>query len=110
MIGVQLLTETLERGVDLDRVDVRCALPEGDGDVVAASRAHDQHVAGIVAQQVGVRVAVERLLGEKDVDGRHRLVSAIVDQLEQVTSAGECARLRVLRRTLAWQQTVGGIR
>jgi len=38
------------------------------------------------------------------------LVSAIVDQLEQVTSAADCARLRVLRRTLAWRQTVGGIR
>jgi hypothetical protein len=38
------------------------------------------------------------------------LVAAIVDQLEQLTAAAECARLRVLRRTLAWQQTVGGIR
>ncbi|MDQ3012173.1 MAG: hypothetical protein M3X11_15870 [Acidobacteriota bacterium] len=38
------------------------------------------------------------------------LFSAIVDQLEQLTSTVECARLRVLRRTLAWQQTVGGIR
>src|SRR5215210_6745972 len=38
------------------------------------------------------------------------LVSAIVDQLEQLSSTTECARLRVLRRTLAWQHTVGGIR
>ncbi len=38
------------------------------------------------------------------------LVSAIVGQLEQLASAAECARLQVLRRTLAWQQTVGGIR
>jgi hypothetical protein len=38
------------------------------------------------------------------------LVSAIVDQLEPLISAAECARLQVLRRTLAWQQTVGGIR
>ena len=38
------------------------------------------------------------------------LISAIVDQLELLTSPAECARLKVLRRTLAWQQTVGGIR
>lgn len=38
------------------------------------------------------------------------LMSAIVDQLEPLTNAAECARLKVLRRTLAWQKTIGGIR
>ncbi len=38
------------------------------------------------------------------------LISAICDQLERLADAGQCARLKVLRRSLAWQQTVGGIR
>ncbi|HMV84616.1 MAG TPA: hypothetical protein PLD20_23100 [Blastocatellia bacterium] len=38
------------------------------------------------------------------------LISAICDQLEMLADAGQCARLKVLRRSLAWQQTVGGIR
>lgn len=42
-------------------------------------------------------------------DFAFQLISAICDQLEEVASASQCARLKVLRRTLAWQQTVGGI-
>lgn len=38
------------------------------------------------------------------------LISAICDQLEPLADAGQCARLNVLRRSLTWQQTVGGIR
>jgi hypothetical protein len=37
------------------------------------------------------------------------LLEAVVGQLEQLTSEREQARLAVLRRTLAWQQTVGKI-
>jgi hypothetical protein len=43
-------------------------------------------------------------------DFAFQLISAICDQLEPLANAAECARLKVLRRTLAWQQTVGGIR
>lgn len=39
-----------------------------------------------------------------------QLLSAICDQLEPLANAAEAARLNVLRRTLDWQQTVGGIR
>lgn len=38
------------------------------------------------------------------------LITAIADQLEQLTTESERARLAVLRKTLAWQQTVGKIR
>ncbi|HZN10966.1 MAG TPA: hypothetical protein VFC61_04770 [Blastocatellia bacterium] len=40
----------------------------------------------------------------------YQLLAAIVDQLEKLTSERERARLQVLRRTLAWQQTVGGMK
>jgi hypothetical protein len=40
----------------------------------------------------------------------YQLLASIVDQLEPLTSERERARLQVLRRTLAWQQTVGGMR
>lgn len=43
-------------------------------------------------------------------DFAFQLLSAITDQLEGLMSEAERARLKVLRRTLAWQQTVGGIR
>jgi hypothetical protein len=43
-------------------------------------------------------------------DFAFQLISAICDQLEPLANVAECARLKVLRRTLAWQQTVGGIR
>ena len=43
-------------------------------------------------------------------DFAFQLISAICDQLEPLADPAECARLKVLRRTLAWQQTVGGIR
>jgi hypothetical protein len=36
-----------------------------------------------------------------------QLLSVIVEQLEQLTTEREQARLEVLRRSLAWQQTVG---
>jgi hypothetical protein len=36
-----------------------------------------------------------------------QLLSAIVEQLEPLTTERERARLEVLRKTLAWQQTVG---
>lgn len=36
-----------------------------------------------------------------------QLLSAIVDQLDRLTTEREQARLKVLRRSLAWQQTVG---
>ncbi len=38
------------------------------------------------------------------------LLEAIVDQLEGLTTERERTRLNVLRRALAWQQTVGGIK
>ncbi len=38
------------------------------------------------------------------------LISAICDELETLADAGQYARLKVLRRSLAWEQTVGGIR
>ncbi len=38
------------------------------------------------------------------------LITEIADQLEQLTTESERARLAVLRKTLAWQQTVGKIR
>jgi hypothetical protein len=37
------------------------------------------------------------------------LLAAIVEQLERLTPEREQARLAVLKRTLAWQQTVGRI-
>jgi hypothetical protein len=40
-------------------------------------------------------------------DFTFQLLSAIVEQLETLTSERERARLQVLRRTLAWQQTIG---
>ena len=36
-----------------------------------------------------------------------QLLTAIVEQLERLTSERERARLEVLRRTLTWQQTIG---
>ena len=38
------------------------------------------------------------------------LLSEIADQLEKVTTESERARLTVLRKTLAWQQTMGKLR
>lgn len=38
------------------------------------------------------------------------LLDAIVDQLEGLTAERERMRLNVLRRSLTWQQTVGGIK
>jgi len=43
-------------------------------------------------------------------DFAFQLLSAITDQLKEVLGERDCARLAVLRRTLNWQQTVGGIR
>ena len=43
-------------------------------------------------------------------DFAFQLLTAVVDQLEGLLDERECARLSVLRRTLSWQQTVGGIR
>ncbi|HKX26381.1 MAG TPA: hypothetical protein VJ302_01690 [Blastocatellia bacterium] len=39
-----------------------------------------------------------------------QLLSAIVDQLDVLTTERERSRLNVLRRSLAWQQTVGKMR
>ncbi len=38
------------------------------------------------------------------------LLSAIVDQLDRLTSDKDRARLSVLKKTLAWQQTIGKMR
>lgn len=43
-------------------------------------------------------------------DFAFQLLTAVADQLEGLLDERECARLSVLRRTLSWQQTVGGIR
>lgn len=43
-------------------------------------------------------------------DFAFQLLNAVADQLEGLFDERECARLSVLRRTLNWQQTVGGIR
>jgi hypothetical protein len=39
-----------------------------------------------------------------------QLLTAIVDQLDRVTTERERARLNVLRRSLTWQQTIGRMR
>jgi hypothetical protein len=39
-----------------------------------------------------------------------QLLSAIVDQLDQLADERDRARLSVLRRTLTWQRTIGGMR
>jgi hypothetical protein len=39
-----------------------------------------------------------------------QLLAAIVDQLERLTSESERARLGVLRKALAWQQTIGKLK
>lgn len=64
------------------------------------------HQNGKSAMQLGYYAHITKHAG----DFVFPLVSAIVDQLEKVTSDADCARFRVLRRTLAWQQTLGGIR
>ncbi|MFN0110203.1 MAG: hypothetical protein ACKVZH_15215 [Blastocatellia bacterium] len=43
-------------------------------------------------------------------DFAFQLLAAIADQLEELLDESERARLSVLRRTISWQQTVGGIR
>jgi len=43
-------------------------------------------------------------------DFAFQLLTAIADQLDGLLEAGNRARLTVLRRTISWQQTVGGIR
>lgn len=43
-------------------------------------------------------------------DFAFQLLNAVADQLEELFDERERARLSVLRRTLNWQQTVGGIR
>src|SRR5262249_30602092 len=39
-----------------------------------------------------------------------QLLSAIVDQLDQLANDRDRARLDVLKKTLAWQQTIGKMR
>ncbi|MEK7834070.1 MAG: hypothetical protein AAB401_23485 [Acidobacteriota bacterium] len=43
-------------------------------------------------------------------DFAFQLLAAIADQLEELLDESQRAGLSVLRRTLSWQQTVGGIR
>jgi hypothetical protein len=43
-------------------------------------------------------------------DFAFQLLSAVADQLDGLLGVSERARLNVLRRTISWQQTVGGIR
>jgi hypothetical protein len=39
----------------------------------------------------------------------HPLFGAIIDQLDRLVDDSERSRLRILRQTLAWQQTVDGL-
>ncbi len=43
-------------------------------------------------------------------DFAFQLLTAVADQLDGLLDASERARLSVLRRTISWQQTVGGIK
>jgi len=105
MIGVLLLGWRDGRGIH--QGVPRTVIPiNSQVEAMTADEVRTFHQDKKQAMQLGYYAHVMKHAG----DFAFPLVSAIVDQLEPLTSAAECARLQVLRRTLAWQQTVGGIR
>ena len=77
MLRMQVAAEPLQHGIDLDRVDVRRPFRQGQRDVVPAPRPHDEDVAG-TRRQMGVRIGVERLLGQQHGERGHGLVRPVV--------------------------------
>ena len=77
VVWVVLATEALNLRVDLDCVDVLCALGQRDGDVVAVARADDHHVVRRPAK-VTVGEEVEALDPLERVDRIGRLMRDVV--------------------------------
>lgn len=100
--------------------------------LVGSRSAEGEHRQGVPREVLPINASVELMGGEEVRDFHHAadgalefhyfahvtthaglfaypLLSSIVDQLEKLTPEREQARLAVLKRTLAWQQTVGKI-
>lgn len=105
MIGVLLLGWRDERGVH--QGVPRAVLPiNSQVEVMPADEVRQFHRGKNGAVQLGYYAHVTTHAG----DFAFQLLTAVADQLEGLLDERERARLTVLRRTISWQQTVGGIR
>ena len=77
--GVELLAEPVDLRVDLDRIDVACALREGDGDIGAGARSHDEDVVQLQPRRALVRKEIDRLGLPARLHGGDHLVGDAVD-------------------------------
>ena len=78
VIGVVASADRLDHRIDLDGVDVPRALREGDGDVVAVARTHDQDVARRPLE-MAIGIEVEGVVAAQQAHGVDRLVRQTVD-------------------------------
>ncbi len=94
VIGIVLRAEALQRRVDLDRVDVRRALRQRDGDIGARAGADDQHPSGLAFDHV-VRLDVVRLGCHS---GGHRRELLVRDAVHRHGPLRAAASVRTARR------------
>lgn len=105
MIGVLLLGWKDERGIH--QGVPRAVLPiNSKVEAMTTDEVCEFHRGKNGAVQLGYYAHVTTHAG----DFAFQLLTAIADQLEELLDESERACLSVLRRTLSWQQTVGGIR
>ena len=105
MIGVLLLGWRDEGGVH--QGVPRAVLPiNSQVETMSADEVRQFHQAKTGAVQLGYYAHVTTHAG----DFAFQLLAAVADQLEALLGESQRAGLSVLRRTLSWQQTVGGIK
>lgn len=105
MIGVLLLGWRDERGIH--QGVPRSVMPiNSQVETMSADEVRQFHRGKNGAVQLGYYSHVTTHAG----DFAFQLLTGITDQLEELLGESERAGLNVLRRTLSWQQTVGGIR